>query len=74
MANEEITIEIGGKTFRGSRVIEGKRTLRQTIYYGDRSERDSHPYKPDQASYMKSIAKLILSELVTKSGDAKKSD
>lgn len=70
MAHEEITIELHGKTFRGSREIEGKRKLRQVIYYGDRSERDTRPYEPHEASYMKAMARLILSELVTKSGDA----
>lgn len=70
MTYEEITIELNGKTFRGSREIEGKRKLRQVIYYGDRSERDTRPYGPHEASYMRAMAKLILSELVAKSGDA----
>lgn len=70
MTDEEITIELNGKMFRGSREIEGTRKLRQTIYYGDRSERDSRPYEPHEASYMRAMARLILSELVSKSGDA----
>lgn len=72
MAHEEITIELNGKTFHGSREIEGKRKLYQTIYYGDRSERDTRPYAPDEASYMRAMARLILSELVKKSGDAER--
>lgn len=65
--NENISIEIDGVTHHGSRVIEGTRNLYQTIYYGGASRYDGHMYRPGEESYMRSVAILILSELVRES-------
>jgi len=62
-----ITTEISGKTYAGSRVVEGTRKLFQTIYYGSQSRFDGHQYKPNEEATMESVARIILGELVRES-------
>jgi hypothetical protein len=62
-----ITTEIDGKTYSGSRLVEGTSKLFQTISYRDRSRFDGHQYKPSEAATMESIARIILGELVRES-------
>jgi len=62
--NDQISIEIEGRIHTGTRTITGTRRLHQTIQYGGFSKFDSHPYAPSEMTYMRSIAKIILGELV----------
>ena len=65
-----VTTEIDGKTYTGSRIVEGTRKLFQTIYYGHQSRFDGHPYKPSEEATMEGIARIILCELVRESSES----
>ena len=64
---EEISIEYEGKIYHGRRIVTGKRKLFQTIYYTTKYKEDGRSYKPHQDALMRSIAKIILRELVQES-------
>lgn len=63
---EDIEIQYQEKTYRGTRVIEGTRKLDQYIVYEGRCLPDLKNYSPDDKNtIMLSVAKLMLSELVS---------
>jgi hypothetical protein len=68
-SHEDISREYNGKTYTGYAEIEGTRILSQCINYGDKSKYDSHRYRPDERAYMRSVARIILGELIRESGD-----
>lgn len=63
---ENLKIEISGKAYYGSRVIEGTRKLDQYIIYEDKCLPDLKGYSPSEKDkFMLVIAKTMLSELAT---------
>lgn len=63
---EDIEIQYQEETYRGARVIEGTRKLDQYIIYEGRCLPDLKNYSPsDKNTIMLSVAKLMLSELVS---------
>ena len=61
---EKIRIVFKGKNYTGNCSIKGVRKLRQTISYGLEQRADGHTYDPTERAIMKSVAKVILRELV----------
>ena len=63
---EDIEIQYQNNTYRGARVIEGTRKLEQYIIYEGLCLPDLKNYSPnDKNTIMLSVAKVMLSELVS---------
>lgn len=61
---DEISIELDGKTYTANVYTDGTRRIFQTIWYGGRSKKDTHAYRPGDQLEMTRVAKLILLELI----------
>jgi hypothetical protein len=62
---EDVILEHNGKEYIGTRVIEGTKRIFQVIHYGGLSRFDGAAYKPKDESIMRSVAKVILLELIS---------
>ena len=67
---DTVSITKDGKEYHGRRMVEGTTKLLQTVYYGDSSRYDGHPYKQHEYAIMDAIAKAFLRELVDEAGDS----
>jgi hypothetical protein len=61
---EDFTIEFDGKSYTGRRLVTGSRVLSQTIFFAGNSKDDGHPYKSNEETLMRLVARSILRELV----------
>lgn len=64
MTEGKVIIERQGKTYEGTRSIEGTNRLFQTIYYGGHSKFDGSRYSPGQESVMEGNAKRLIYEIL----------
>jgi hypothetical protein len=63
-SSEPIEIEIDGHTYRGIRFVTGTDELRREVHFEDERQIDPKPHRPRDVSQMRTIARVILRDLV----------
>lgn len=61
---ETIEVVVGGKTYRGQRIVTGVHELHQAVQFEARRKRDVDDYQPGDGAFMRVIAKVILRDLM----------